>query len=374
MPPKRNRSSYERFCTIHRRNNNQSFCAQFHFLPFRHAHEHFKHYVNDLKSDDATIIVKDQKILIAARTQIVLRNVLSTIQNEAKRFTENQKKGLQVLLSKKIIPVKFKHRGKTTKSTAKTKMLRPHFQTDRSSIHVNHIPGAKRRYYNKITNILKQSYKSRLKYNARFKYISKYFGELMRRRHRYMPFYGLPRKRSRIEYRKLKIDGRRRDRLKQKQRCSKANRSRRHVYKQPQNKKNQRIIDTMKCPAHASKLQRSTKTSKLPCSTIGSKLQCISIDNQNRMPKSKNKNIDSNLKHGCRSARYNFSFSFMADYASVIQNHVYVRYYNQEVYIYTKSNGRKRPSRKDLVATLSTLNGAQSTFDCGTNKHRSFTK
>jgi hypothetical protein len=204
---------------------------------------------------------------------------------------------------------------------------------------------------------------------VKFKAISQYFGQLSKRRHCEISLYR-QKKRSPIEYRKQNVLGRKRDRLKAKhaQRAKRKNKPRKtknnklkktkdiklktkshskaSTYK-PISNKQKRTVSQISNEEKRTALQISNKQ-KRTASQI-SKLKFITVDYAKTIMLQSQKKI---LK-----GKFAFPLLPCVCKISVDTKKFVIRYYNQQMFIYTASIGTNRPLKRNLIATFSTLNG-----------------
>lgn len=186
-----------------------------------------------------------------------------------------------------------------------------------------------------------------MKINAKFKAVSQYFGQLSKQRHYGVSLYR-QKKRSPIEYRKQKVLGRKRDRLKAKhaQRAKRKNKPRKT--KNNKLRKTKDIKLKMKSHSKASTYKPISNEQKRTASQI-SKLKFITGDYAKTIMLQSQKKI---LK-----GKFAFSLLPCVYKISVDTKKFVIRYYNQQMFIYTTSIGTKRPLKRNLIATFSILNG-----------------
>jgi hypothetical protein len=187
--------------------------------------------------------------------------------------------------------------------------------------------------------VWKQWYINRRKLNTKFKAISKYFGTFIRRRHHGVSFNKQV-KRSRFECYQQKILGRKWDRLKEKR-----------VYR-------------AKLRIKPRKTKNAPKYNRVPNEHSGaasgvSKLKFITADAAKTMMfhlKNKKESHLAMISRGSLGRKYNFPLFPWADKILIKKNTFVIRYYNQQIFIYTVSIGTKRPLKRNLVYIFSTLN------------------
>ena len=157
---------------------------------------------------------------------------------------------------------------------------------------------------------------------------------MIRHRHRKFSLYS-PKKRSRLEYQKVKVRGRVRDRFK-------LTRARCCSWKKDSQRRQNRS---------------KTITVKMNTRNITSKLQCHNYRFIS-LKKTRKTNVQFESKRR-RASLLTFSLLAAINYVSECNKNVWIRFYNQQLYIYSKSSGARRSSRKDRICTLSTLSGTR---------------
>jgi hypothetical protein len=311
----------------------------------KHAGKYFKTFCKKCKFNRATVSVKNLCLFITAENEEALANVHIIIEKEIKSFIENNRSLVKMVPQKKISPI-TKSRRKNEKLIPQRIIRTVRLRDDQHSKHVNQIFRQKRRHLNNIKTIWKQWYINRLKFNAKFKAISRYFGQLYRRRDCNVSL-NRQKKRSPFEYHKQKVLGRRRDRLKVKhaQRSKRKNKPR----KTKKNKGKWKIHN------------KTTTYKPIPNEHEGtasqiSKLKFIAVDSAETMM--------------FQSREFDFSLLACINKILVDRKQFVIRYYNQQMFIYTPSVGTSRPLKRNLIGTFSTLNEDQ----MESNRHTEHTR
>jgi hypothetical protein len=312
------------------------------------AGKYFQDLWKKLKPNGSTLSVKNLSLFINAENEEMLANIRATIETEMKKFIESNRP-----LTKILPKTKNSYR---TKGGRKHKELISHDIIRRARIrdcqhskHVNRILPTKRQQWNRIKMMWKQWYINRRKFNAKFKAISKYFGTFIRQRHHGVSFYQQG-KRSRVEYYQQKILGRKRDRLKEK--C--VHRAKRRKTKD------------------ASKYNRTLNEHSGTASGV-SKLKFITADAARTMMfhlKNKKESHLAMISRGKLGEEYEFSLFPWVDTILIDSKKFVIRYYNQQIFIYTASIGTNRPLKQNLLHTFSTLNGNE----IKSNRHTEYTR
>jgi hypothetical protein len=315
----------------------------------KRAGKYFQDLWKKLKPNGATLSVQNSRLLITTENEEILANIRATIEIEMKKFIESNRS-----LTKILPQMKY---SRITKGRRKHKELIPHgvlrttrVQDCQHSKHVNLFLRKKRQQWNRIKMMWKQWYINRRKFNAKFKAINKYFGTLIRQRHREVSFYEQE-KRSKIEYYQQKILGRKRDRLKEKR-----------VYR-PKRRKTK----------NASKYNLTLNEHSRSESEM-SKLKFITTDAAKTMMfhlKNKKESHLTMISGGSLGGAYGFPLFPWVDMILIDKNKFVIRYYNQQIFIYRASFGTNRPLKRNLVHTFSTLSGKEIKFDQRTEHNRS---
>jgi hypothetical protein len=248
------------------RNAKSNFTDTIPLPKIRHAEKYFETFYKKCIFYRTTVSVKNVCLFITSENEEALSNVRIIIEEDIERFIDSSRPLMKILPQKKISSIadsRRKHEKLIPQSIIRTVRIRD----EQHSKHVNQILRQKRQHPNNIKMIWKQWYINRLKFNAKFKAISQYFGQLYRQHHCEVSLYR-QQKRSSIEYHKQKVLGRKRDRLKAEhaQRAKRKNKLRKT--------KNKR---KMKIRNNTSKYETIRNEHKRTSSQI-SKLKFITVD------------------------------------------------------------------------------------------------
>lgn len=320
----------------------------------KRAGKYFQDFWKKLKPNGTTLSVQNSCLFITTESEEVLADTRAAIDTEMKKFIESNRSVINTLPPKEISPI--------TKGQRKRKKLIPHGIIPRARIrdcqhskHVNRVLRNTRQHWNRIKIMWKQWYIKRRKFNAKFKAISKYFGTLIRQRHRTVSFYKQE-KRSRSEYYQQKILGRKRDRLKEKR-----------AYQVKQ--RNERIKTKS-----ASKYNLTPNAGIRTASGV-SKLKFITADAAKTMMLHLKNKKESHLRMiggGKLGRMYDFPLFPWLDTILIDKNKFVMRYYNQQILIYTASIGTNRPLKRNLIHVFSTLDGNEVKSNWNTEHTRFF--
>lgn len=179
--------------------------------------------------------------------------------------------------------------------------------------------------------------------------------EVIRQDSHTIPFYRLE-KRSKFEYFQQKILGRKRDRLKEK----------RITYGEQRRFKTIKTKNVSTCNPLLGKFGE--------IQPIKSKTKFITGDAAKTMKcnlKNKQESHLAIISKGKLGVNYDFPLFPWVDRILIDRKKLVIRYYNQQIFIYTASYNTNRPSKQNLLWTCSTLNGNQMKLDRCTEFNRS---
>jgi hypothetical protein len=303
------------------------------------AGKYFQDFWKKIKPNGSTLSVKNFSLFINAENEEMLANIRATIETEMKKFIERNRSLTKIWPktknSRRIIDQR-KHQELISHDIIR----RARFRDCQHSKHVNQFLRNKRRHWNRIKMVWKQWYINRRKLNTKFKAINKYVGTLIRQRHREVSFNKQV-KRSKFEYYQQKILGRKRDRLKEKR-----------VYRAKLRNKRRKRKD-------ASKYNRILNEHSGTASGV-SKLKFITADAAKTMMfhlKNKKESHLAMISRGSLGGEYEFPLFPWVDTIPIDSKNFVIRYYNQQIFIYTASIGTNRPLKQNLVHAFSTFNG-----------------